>query len=152
MKSVFIFIERIDAESETPTLWPPDTRNWLTGKDPDARKDWRLEERGMTEDEMVGWRHQLGGHELKQATRVGERQGSLVCCSPWGWKKSDTTYWTELNWTELLIQLRKWIILINCHFESFQLFLTKVRFLNTYLLFPMQRMLKIPHNCTHLTC
>ena len=94
----WVFIGGTDVEAETPILWPPDGKNWLTGKDPDAGKDWRQEERGMTEDEMVWWHHQLDGHELEQAMGVGDGQGSLVCCSPWGRKESDTTEW--LNWTE----------------------------------------------------
>ena len=94
----WIFIGRTDAETNTPTLWPPDAKNWLIEKDPDAGKDWRLEEKGMTEDEMVGCHHQLDGHEFEQAPRVGDGQGSLVCCSPWGHKESDTT--EQLNWTE----------------------------------------------------
>ena len=92
----WIFIGRTDAEAETPILWPPDAKNWLTGKDPDAGKDWRLE-KGTTEDEMVGWPHWLDGHELEQARGVGGGQGSLACCSPWCRKESDTTEW--LNWT-----------------------------------------------------
>ena len=90
-----------DAEAETPVLWPSDVKNWLIGKDPDAGKDWRQEEKGMTEDEMVGWHHQLNGHEFEQAQGVGDGQGSLGCCSPWGRKEVDTTErlnWTELNW------------------------------------------------------
>ena len=83
-------VERTDAEAEAPILWPPDAKNWLTGKDPDAGKDWRQEEKGMTEDEMVGWHHWLDGHEFEQAPGVGDGQGSL-CCSPWGYKESDTT-------------------------------------------------------------
>ena len=71
----------------------------LTRKDPDAGKDWRQEEKGTTEDEMVGWYHRLDGHEFEQAPGVGDRQGSLVCFSPWGCKESDVTEW--LNWTEL---------------------------------------------------
>ena len=78
-------------------LWPPDVKNWLIGKDPDAGIDWRQEEKGMTEDEMVGWHHWLNGHEFEQALKVGDGQGSLACCSPWGCKESDTTEW--LNWT-----------------------------------------------------
>ena len=78
-------------------LWPPDVKNWLIGKDPDAGIDWRQEEKGMTEDEMVGWHHGLNGHEFEQALKVGDGQGSLACCSPWGCKESDTTEW--LNWT-----------------------------------------------------
>ena len=84
------FIGRTDAEVEAPTLWPPDTKNWLTGKDPDAGKD-RKQEKEMTEDEMVGWHHWLNGHESEQAPGDGEGQGSLVCCSPFGQKESDTT-------------------------------------------------------------
>ena len=69
----WIFIGRTDAEAETPILWPPDVKNWLTGKDPDAGKDWRQEEKGMTEDEMVGWHHQLDGHEFEQSLGVCDR-------------------------------------------------------------------------------
>ena len=98
----WIFTERTDAEAETPILWPPDTKNWLTGKDSDAGKDWR-QEKGTTEDEMVGWHHQLNGKELEQASGVGDGQGSLACCSPWGGKESDTTEW--LNWTDTICSL-----------------------------------------------
>ena len=94
------FIRRTDAESEAPILSPPDAKNWLTGKDPDAGKDWGQKEKGTTEDEMVGWHHQLDGHEFKQALGAVEGQGSLAFCSPWGCKESDTTEW--LNWTELI--------------------------------------------------
>ena len=90
------------AKAETPILCPPDPKNWLFEKDPDAGKDWRREENGKTEDEMVGWHHWLDGHEFEQALGVGDGQGSLVCCSPWGRKESDTTEW--LNWTELCDQ------------------------------------------------
>ena len=98
----WIFIGRTDAEAETPILWPSDVKNWLIGKDPDAGKDWRLEEKGMTEDEMVGWHHRLNGREFEQTLGIGDGQGSLVCCSAWGHKESDTTEclnWTELNWS-----------------------------------------------------
>ena len=91
----WVFIGRTDAE--TPVLWPPDVKNWLTRKDPDAGKDWRQEEKGTIEDEMVGWHHWLNGHEFEQGLGVGDGQGSLACCSPWGRKESDTT---ELNRTE----------------------------------------------------
>ena len=70
-------------------LWPPEAKNWLVGKDPNAGKDWRLEDKGTTEVEMVGWHHQLDGHEFEHAPRVGNGQGSVVCCSPWGHKESD---------------------------------------------------------------
>ena len=79
-----IFTGRTDAEAETPLLWPPDAKNWLIRKGPDAGKDWRQEEKGMTEDEMVGWHHWLDGHEFEQSLGVGEGQGNLVCFSPWG--------------------------------------------------------------------
>ena len=82
---------RTDAEAEAPILWPPDAKSQLIGKDPDARKDWRPEEKGTTEDEMVGWHHQLNGHGFEQTQRDGEGQGSLACCSPWGCKDLDTT-------------------------------------------------------------
>ena len=91
----WIFIGRTDAEA--PTLWPPDPKHWLR-KDPDAGKDeGRQEEKGMTEDEMVGWHHQLDGHESEQAPGVGDGQGGLVCCRSWGRGESDTT--ERLNWT-----------------------------------------------------
>ena len=90
---------RTDAETETPILWLLDGKSWLIGKDPDAGKDWRWEEKGMTEDEMVGWHHWLNGHGFGWTPGVGDRQGGLVCSSPWGHKELDTTEW--LNWMEL---------------------------------------------------
>ena len=94
----WIFIGRTDAEAEAPILWPPDVKNWLVGKDPDAGKDWRQEEKGMTEDEMVGWHHRLDGHEFKQVLGVGDGQGSLKCYNPWDHKELDPS--ERLNWTE----------------------------------------------------
>ena len=93
-----MFIGRTDVETETPILWPPDAKSWLIGKDPDAGKDWRRE-KGMTEDEMVGWHHRRDGHEFELTLGVVDGQGSLVCCSPWGSRESDMT--EQLNWTEL---------------------------------------------------
>ena len=95
----WLFIGKTDGKAEAPELWPPDAKNWLIGKDPDAGKDWRQEEKGTTEDEMVGWHHQLDGHEFEQVLGVGDGQGSLECCSPQGLKESDTT--EQLNWAEL---------------------------------------------------
>ena len=86
-----IFFGRTNSEAEAPILWPPNVKNWLTGKYPDAGKDWGQEEKGVTEDKMVGWYHRLNGHESEQTPGDGEGQGSLVCCSPWGRKESDTT-------------------------------------------------------------
>ena len=82
----WIFIGRTDAEAETPILWPPDTKNWLIWKDPDAGKDWRQEEKGMTENEMIGWLHWLYGHEFEQALGDGEGQGRLTCCCSWSFR------------------------------------------------------------------
>ena len=96
----WIFIGRADAETEAPILCPPDEKNWLIGKDPSASKDWRQEEKGTTKDEMAWWHHQLDGHKFEQAPGVGEGQGSLACCSPWGCKESDMTEW--LNWKLIL--------------------------------------------------
>ena len=93
----WIYIGRTDAEAEAPILQPPDGKNWLIRKDPDAGKDWSQEKR-VTEDETVGWHHQLDRHEFGQALGVGGGQGSLACCSPWGCKESDMTEW--LNWTD----------------------------------------------------
>ena len=95
----WIFIGRTDAEAETPILWP-DLKSRLIGKDPHAGKGWRQEEKGTTEDEMVGWHHHLNGHEFEQGPGVGDGQGSLTCFGTWGCKDSDTTEW--LNWTELM--------------------------------------------------
>ena len=91
----WIFIGRTDAETEAPILWPPDAKNWFNRKDPDAQKDWRQEEKGMTEDEMVGWHHRCDGHEFGQALGVGDGQRGLACCSPWVAKRHDWA--SELN-------------------------------------------------------
>ena len=93
----WMVIGRTDVEAETPILWPPDAKNWLIWKDPDAGKDWGQKEKGTTEDEMVGWHHRLSGHEFEQIPGVGDGQGGLVYCSPWGCKESDMT--EQLNWS-----------------------------------------------------
>ena len=109
----WIFNERIDAEAETPILWLPDAKNGLIGKDPDYGKDWRREEKGMTEDEMVGWHHRLNGRESQQT--LGDR-GSLACCGPWGCRVGH-------NWaTEL-----------NCLYQWRQIFFTQSTESNTNL-------------------
>ena len=87
----WIFISRTDAEAETPVLWLPHVKSWLIGKDFDAGRDWGQEEKGMTEDELVGWHHRLNGHEFERAWGDGEEQGSLACCSPWGHKELNMT-------------------------------------------------------------
>ena len=92
----WIFIGRTDAEAESLILWPCDTKNWFIGKDPDAGKDWRQEEKGTTENEIVRWYHQLDGYECEQDPGVGDGQGILMSCSPWGLKELDMT--EQLNW------------------------------------------------------
>ena len=93
----WIFNGRSEAEAKAPTLWPPDVKNWLIGKDPDAGKDCGQEEKGTTEDEMIQYHHRLNRDEFEQSLGDSKGQGSLVCCSPWGWKS-----WTWLSdWTEL---------------------------------------------------
>ena len=94
----WIFIRRTDAEAETPILWPPDVKNWLIGKDPDAGKDWKQEEKGTTEDELVEWHHQLNGHEFEQAPGVGDGQASLMLLV--GLQSAGHDWATELSWIE----------------------------------------------------
>ena len=96
----WIFIRRTDVEAETPRLRPPDVRSWLIWKDLDAGRDWGQEEKGTTEDEMVGWHHRLNGHKFGWTPGVSDGQGGLACCNSWGRKESDTT--ERLNWTELM--------------------------------------------------
>ena len=92
-------------------LWPPDAKNWLIWQDADSGKDWGQEQKGMTEDEMIGWHHQLNGHEFGWTPGVGDGQGCLACCSPCGHKESDMTEW--LNWTELKarVQWRRFLMI-----------------------------------------
>ena len=93
----WIFIGRTDDEAEAPVLWMTDVKNWLIGKDPDAGKDWRQEEKGTAEDEMVGQHHWLNGHEFEQTPGCGERHRRLLCWSPWWHKESDMTYWLKIK-------------------------------------------------------
>ena len=95
----WIFIGRTDAEGEAPILWSPDGKNWLIRKDPDSGKDWRQEEKGTAEDEMVGWHHRLNRHGFGWTPGVGDGQGGLVCCGSWRCKELDMT--EQLNWTGL---------------------------------------------------
>ena len=92
----WIFTGRTDVEAETLILWPPHAKSWLIWKDSDAGKDWGQEEKGTTEDEMVGWHHRLNGHGFGWTPGVSNGQGGLACCSPWGHKESDTT--EQPNW------------------------------------------------------
>ena len=99
----WVFIGRTDVVAETLILWPPDVKSWLIGKDPDAGKDWGQEEKGTTEDEMVGWHHRLNEHGFGWTPAVGNGQWGLACCGSWGRKESDTTEW--LNWADDILSL-----------------------------------------------
>ena len=92
------FFGRNDAKAEAPVLWLPHVKCWLIGKDPDAGKDWRREEKGTTEDELVGWHHWLDGRESEWTPGDGDGQGGQACCDSWGCKELDTT--ERLNWTD----------------------------------------------------
>ena len=120
----WIFIGRTDVEAETPILWPPDLKNWLIWKDPNAGKDWRQVKTGMTEDEMFGWHHQLNGYEFEQVLGVGDGQGSLAGCSPWGRKESDMT--EQLNWTDIPFKfiIKYWLYYLCYTVYSFDFFYT----------------------------
>ena len=112
----WVFIDRTDVEAETLMLWPPDGKSWLIWKDPDAGKD-RRREKGTTEDEMVGWHHQLNGHGFGWTPGVGDGQGGLACCGSWGCKESDTT--ERLNWTDgPLLNLHSWIFFLTTQLEK----------------------------------
>ena len=101
------FTGKTDVEAATPILWRPDVKNWLIWKDPDAGKDWRWEEKGTTEDEMVGWHHWLNRHEAEWTPGVGDGQGGLACCNSWGRKELDTT--ERLNWTDIYNLFIYWL-------------------------------------------
>ena len=116
----WIFIGRTDVETETPILWPPDVKSWLIWKEPDAGKDWRQEEKGTTEDEMVGWHHWLNGHGFGWTPGVGDGQGGLACLWFMGSQRVGHDWATELNWTELNLftQEPSLILLIPSHRAS----------------------------------
>ena len=101
----WMFIGGTDAEAETPVLWPPHAKSWVTGKDSDAGRDWGQEEKEMTKDGVAGWHHRLDGQEFGWTLGVGDGQGGLTCCNSWGHKESDTTEW--LNSTEKLLNTKK---------------------------------------------
>ena len=126
----WIFIRRTDAE--TPILWPPDEKSQLFGKYHGAGKNWRQKEKRAAEDEMVGWHHQLNGHEFKQAPGDGEGQGSLACCSPWGCKDSDKTEWLNNN-NKLTWAGSTTLFLFLVHFPlEFYYFILKVLWSGTH--------------------
>ena len=112
-----IFIGRTDDEAEALILWPLDEKNWLIGKDSDVGKNWTQEEKGMTEEKMVGWHHQFDGCEFEQTPGVGDGQGSLVCCSPGGYKEPEMTEW--VNWTYLTLYTK--VKVLNTRPETIKL-------------------------------
>ena len=110
----WVFIGRTDVEAETPILWPPDVKSWLIGKDSDAGKDWGQEEKGTTEDEMVGWHHRLDGRGFGWTLGVGDGQGGLAHCGSRGHKELDTT--EQLNWTEVNVWELMWeLMTVSVH-------------------------------------
>ena len=117
----WVFFGRNDAKAETPILWPPHTKSWLIGKDPDAGRDWGQVEKGTTEDEMAGWHHWLDGRESEWTPGVGDGQGGLACCDSWGRKESDTT--ERLNWTEWPRKIKMLVFLLVEFFLSEESFL-----------------------------
>ena len=133
-------IGRTDAEAETPILWPPDAKRWLIGKDPGAWKDWGQEEKGTTEDEMVGWHHWLYGHEFGWTLDVGDGQRGLACCSSWGRKELDTT--ERLNWTEAYrkpdqcwawsLWVNKYYLFVTCKHKSHDLLSPDIDIVGTF--------------------
>ena len=109
----WVFFRRNDAKAETPVLWPPHEKSWLTGKHSDAGRDWGQEEKGTTEDEMAGWQHWLDGRESEWTPGVGDGQGGLACCNSWGRKESGHDWATELNWNMQVQQFLLWEVIIT---------------------------------------
>ena len=113
----WVFIGRTDAKAETPVLWPPHAKSWLLGKDSDAGRDWGQEEKGTTEDEMAGWHHWLNGRVFAWTPGVGDGQGDLACCSPWGRKESTwLSNWT--NWLTVWLDKLFWISAVSMRRSS----------------------------------
>ena len=143
----WIFIGRVDTEAEAAILWPPDVKNWLLGKDLGAGKDWRREEKGMTEDELVGCHHWLNARKFEQAPGVDDGQGSLACCSPWGHKGSDVIEW--LNWTEhiwMVMSVSTSVYILSVGYPKYysinnNLIMLKLIYLSIFLL-PNKRILE----------
>ena len=142
----WIFIGRTHAEAEVPTLWPPDVKNWLIGKDPDAGKDWR-QEKGVTEDEMVGWHHWCDGHEFESTPGLGDGQGGLVSCSPWGRRvgpdlatERQQQYWQK--WSENVCPHR------NLHVNVFSSFILYSCFTVLCLVAAVQNGDSVTHVCS----
>ena len=119
---LWIFVGRTDAKAETPTLWPPDVKRWITGKDCDAGENER-QKKGAARDDMVGWHHWLNGHEFEQTPGDSEGQGSLASCGPWGHKELDTTEQlnknnNDRNPTELVYEAAEYVLVSSKHLDS----------------------------------
>ena len=122
-----------DAKAATPVLWPPHSKSWLIGKDSDAGRDWGKEEKGTTEDEMVGWHHRLDAHEFGWTPGDGDGQGGLVCCDSWCHKELDTTEW--LNWTEWLPkQMDKYTVFVYLYVFLLCMMINTLCLCNVWLL------------------
>ena len=157
MRSVLVFIGRTDAEAESPILWPPDAKSWLIGKVPDAGKDWGQEEKGITEDKMVGWYHQLNGHGFGWTLGAGDGQGGLGCYGSWGHKELDTTEW--LNWTELphCRQMLYWLSYVGSFNNQLCIYnqLPNIAFLlvfRSYLSTALEGRINASSSCTFNNC
>ena len=150
-----MFIGETDVEAETPILWPPDEESWLIWKDPGAGKDWGPEEKGMTEDEMVGWHRWHDGHGFGWTPGVGDGQGGLACCGSWGRKESDMT--EQLNWTELILRYVPSIstlVIVNSRMdvEFYQVFFSKsTEMIVWFFFFPFVNMMFIDLHESYLT-
>ena len=150
----WILIGRTDVEAEAPILWPPDAKSRLIGKEPKAGKDQRQKEKGMTENEMVGWHHWLDGHEYEESLGVGDGRGSLACCSPWRHRVRHD-WVTELNWTDDFLQQCFTIFSVQVFCLHFMLFHTIINeniflisFLNNQAAFALKEgkiCLQLPH-------
>ena len=112
----WVFFGRNDAKAKTPVLWPPHAKSWLTGKDPDAGRDWGQEEKGTREDEMAGWHHWLNGHESQWTPGVGDGQGGLACWDTWGRKESDMT--ERLSWSECSAKINLYLLNVWWYYRT----------------------------------
>ena len=140
----WVFIGRTDVEAETPVLWPPDVKSWFIGKDPDAGKDWGQEEKGTTEDEMVGWHHWLDGHGFGWTPGAGDGQGGLACCGSWGHKELDMT--EQLNWIVFCSKAR----LFNSSYEKKYMYKYPVLDVHYKDFFPFFLQIECKYNLTKL--
>ena len=132
----WIFIGRTDAKAVSSILWPPNAENWLIEKDPDTGKNWRREEKEMTEEEIVGWHHQLDGHEFEQALGIGDGQGSLLCCNPLlGLQRvgHDLVNWTELNVVWGILDCVYTVYFKNREDRAFNYIWEKGYYINSYI-------------------